>query len=228
MFDWCCSAIELPICYNCAVVAVQSLSCTSKTMRLIEVNPVVLGWRSTTYCIITSYIALRSKHRDKLVPLNHHHQVGYIHHFIVLHGHHIFLIIMYELYGVEFSGNSLKIRMMLGFLGLQYKQQISPPALKPLGENLLVVNPRGLVPVLVDGDTIVCESNAILVYLSLQMCSEDWDPLSDARQSDRVDLVCITDSLLWTNRFSWDIPVAYEVALGRSRNVVLSYLATPR
>ena len=88
---------------------------------------------------------------------------------------------MYELHGVEFSGNSLKIRMMLGFLGLQCKQ-ISP-ALKPPGENLLVVNPRGLLPVLVDGDTAVCESNAILVYLSLQMHSEH---VSDAR---RVNLV---------------------------------------
>jgi glutathione S-transferase len=137
---------------------------------------------------------------------------------------------MYELYGVEFSGNSLKIRMMLGFLGLQYKQ-ISP-ALKPPSEDLLTVNPRGLVPVLVDGDTVVCESNAILVYLSLQMRSEDWYPVSDARRCAKVTEWIsyanheVTDSLLWvriSNRFSWDIPVTYEVALERSRNV-LSYL----
>lgn len=122
--------------------------------------------------------------------------------------------------------------MMLGFLGLQYKQ-ISP-ALKPPGENLLVVNPRGLLPVLVDGDTVVCESNAILVYLSLQMHSEDWYHVSDARRYAKVTEWIsytnheVTDSLLWTNRFSWDIPVTYEVALGRSRNVVLSYLVTTR
>jgi len=36
-------------------------------------------------------------------------------------------------------------------------------------------------------------------------------------ESDRVDLVYKSR----TNRFSWDIPVTYEVALGRSRNVVL-------
>ncbi len=42
---------------------------------------------------------------------------------------------------------------------------------------LLQLNPLGQVPVLTDGDTVVRDSQAILVYLARRYGGEEWLPL---------------------------------------------------
>lgn len=42
--------------------------------------------------------------------------------------------------------------------------------------DFLALNPFGQVPVLVDGDTVVSDSNAILVYLARKLGRTDWAP----------------------------------------------------
>jgi len=133
-----------------------------------------------------------------------------------------------KLFSVEGSGNCLKARMLLSFLGVSDYELIAP-GLKPPSADLLAVNPLGQVPVLVDGSVVVRDSNAILVYLALSHRAESWYPVSDARRAAGVTQWLsyatseVNHALLWIrikNKFSWDIPVSYEEALQRGRTVL--------
>jgi len=89
------------------------------------------------------------------------------------------------LYDLDRSGNCYKVRLMLAMLGLDYtairtdtlKGETQTDAFKRL-------NPRGQIPVLVDGETLIWDSMAILVYLARRYGDEHWlpsDPLGEAR-----------------------------------------------
>ena len=84
---------------------------------------------------------------------------------------------MLKLYDYKISGNCYKARLMLWLLKL--KHEIIPVALEK-GEHkspkYLKLNPFGQVPVLVDGDIIVRDSQAILIYLAQQYNTDDWLP----------------------------------------------------
>ncbi|QFY43932.1 glutathione S-transferase family protein [Candidatus Methylospira mobilis] len=84
-----------------------------------------------------------------------------------------------KLYDMELSGNCYKIRLFCALLGLQYQ---SVAVDLTLGEHkqpaFLQLNPRGQVPVLDDGGTIVWDSLAILTYLARKYGNEPWLPLA--------------------------------------------------
>ena len=82
-----------------------------------------------------------------------------------------------KLYDFELSGNCHKVRMMLSLLDLEYekvgvdlrkKEQIRP--------EFAALNPLRKVPVLVDGDVVVRDSAAILVYLARRYGRDEWFP----------------------------------------------------
>lgn len=81
---------------------------------------------------------------------------------------------MIQLYGSPLSGNAHKIRMALGFLGLDF-EEIAVAALGRKTPDFLELNPLGQVPVLVEGDTVIRDSQAILVYLAALHRPGDWD-----------------------------------------------------
>lgn len=91
-----------------------------------------------------------------------------------------------KLYSHELSGNSYKARLLLSLLGLEY--ELVPVDLMQ-GEHrspeFLKVNPFGQVPVLVDGETVIRDAQAILVYLARRSQSEAWLP-TDAEGLSRV------------------------------------------
>lgn len=84
---------------------------------------------------------------------------------------------MLKLYDVTLSGNCHKARLMLSLLGLEH--ELVPVNLKE-GEHksptYLKLNPLGQVPVLVDGNVVIRDAQAILVYLAQRYGSEDWLP----------------------------------------------------
>lgn len=66
------------------------------------------------------------------------------------------------LYGLRLSGHSHRAELFLSLLGLPYRfVQALPPT-----PELRRLNPLGQVPVLTDGEVVVPDSNAILVYLA--------------------------------------------------------------
>ena len=94
---------------------------------------------------------------------------------------------MIKLYGHELSGNSYKVKLLLSLLGIEH-EWIKVDLLK--GEHkaseFQSLNPFGQVPVLVDGDTIIKDAQAILVYLARCYGSEQWLPLDAVSLSQVV------------------------------------------
>ncbi len=84
---------------------------------------------------------------------------------------------MLELFEFPLSGNSHKVRLFLSLLGLKYNSHILNGAEREQkSATHLVMNPFGQVPVLKDGDTIIRDSQAILVYLARAYGAEEWFP----------------------------------------------------
>lgn len=90
-----------------------------------------------------------------------------------------------KLYDFPLSGNCYKIRLMLSMLGLAYEKIptdiLAGDTLSPEFKQL---NPRAQIPVLADGDALIWDSMAILVYLARRYGDERWlphDPLAEAR-----------------------------------------------
>lgn len=84
---------------------------------------------------------------------------------------------MLELFEFGLSGNCHKVRIMLSLLGLDYKSQLLNGAEREQkSAAYLAMNPFGLVPVLKDGDKIIRDSQAILVYLARAYGAEHWFP----------------------------------------------------
>jgi glutathione S-transferase len=64
------------------------------------------------------------------------------------------------------STNPQKVRWALEELELEYERiEIDLFELANRAPSFLALNPRGTVPVLVDGDLVLCQSNAMLVHL---------------------------------------------------------------
>lgn len=93
---------------------------------------------------------------------------------------------MIQLYGHELSGNSYKVKLMLSLLGLNY-EWLQVDLLKGAHKQpeFLALNPFGQVPVLVDGDIVLADAQAILVYLARRYGGESWLPL-EAESMSRV------------------------------------------
>ncbi|WP_245688472.1 glutathione S-transferase family protein [Vibrio sonorensis] len=74
---------------------------------------------------------------------------------------------MIKLYWHPLSGHAHRVHMLLSFLNLEYELvTVDLPAGEHRQAEFLALNPFGQVPVLVDGDTVIADSNAILVYLA--------------------------------------------------------------
>ncbi|MBD2307593.1 glutathione S-transferase family protein [Chroococcidiopsis sp. FACHB-1243] len=85
---------------------------------------------------------------------------------------------MMQLYDFVLSGNCHKVRLLLSMLNLDYESvPVNLKAGEHKTERFLQLNPCGQVPVLADGDVILRDSQAILVYLARCYGGEDWFPL---------------------------------------------------
>lgn len=93
---------------------------------------------------------------------------------------------MKTLYDMELSGNCYKVRLFMALLGEAYRQvSVDLRGGENRRETFLALNPRGEVPVLVDNDQVIWDSNAILVYLASGENAANWYP-DDALSRARV------------------------------------------
>jgi len=68
------------------------------------------------------------------------------------------------LYGTPTSGHSHRVELLLEMLELPYVYSLAPADVRR-SEAFLRLNPLGQIPVLTDDDLVLCDSNAILLYL---------------------------------------------------------------
>ena len=80
------------------------------------------------------------------------------------------------LHGTGLSGHTHRVGLMLNALGLGYRFVEAPAAVRA-SPAFLALNPLGQIPVLEDGDVILADSNAILVYLARRYAPDSaWLP----------------------------------------------------
>lgn len=84
---------------------------------------------------------------------------------------------MLKLYDLDVSGNCYKARLLLSMLHLEYERvPVNLATGEHLTEKFMKLNPRSEIPVLVDGETVIWDSHAILVYLARRYDSGTWLP----------------------------------------------------
>lgn len=82
-----------------------------------------------------------------------------------------------KLYHYPLSGHSQRVRLFLSLIGVEAElAQVDLGSGEHRAAPFLALNRFGQVPVLEDGDTIVSDSNAILVYLAKKYERSDWLP----------------------------------------------------
>lgn len=89
-----------------------------------------------------------------------------------------------KLYYHPLSGHSHRARLFLSLLGIEHQViEVDLAAAEHKSAEFLKMNRFGQVPVLVDGDTTLADSNAILVYLARKHGDAQWLPLAPAQEA---------------------------------------------
>lgn len=91
-----------------------------------------------------------------------------------------------KLFHMALSGHAHRARLFLSLVGADCEiVEVDLAAGAHKTPDFLLLNPFGQVPVLVDGDVVVPDSNAILVYVAKTLGRTDWLP-EDALAAARV------------------------------------------
>ena len=94
---------------------------------------------------------------------------------------------MMKLYDYILSPSCYKVRLMAALtgVGLDLRAVDFHPGLEHRGPELLALNPAGSIPILQDGDLLLTESSAMLVYLAAK-AGPGWLAGSDPEEAARV------------------------------------------
>ena len=107
---------------------------------------------------------------------------------------------MITLYDMPLALNCYKVRLLLSLLGVEYRRE---PIDLLEGEHktpeFLAINPFGQLPVLREGEIVLRDSQAILVWVARKYGNDSWMP-SDPDQEALVN--------------AWLSAAAYEIRLG--------------
>ncbi len=89
-----------------------------------------------------------------------------------------------KLYYHPLSGHSHRAHLFLSLLGVEHELvEVDLMKAEHKSAEFLALNRFGQVPVLADGDTVVADSNAILVYLARKLNRTDWLPQTPAGEA---------------------------------------------
>ena len=125
-----------------------------------------------------------------------------------------------KLYDLELSGNCYKVRLFLAFLGLDYEQvPVDFMAGEHKSPDYLARNPFGEIPVLVDGDLVLRDSQAILVYLARKHGGEEWLPTSPEGMAQVMQWLMVAENEVarGPNDARLHDKFAYELDVGKAR-----------
>ena len=99
------------------------------------------------------------------------------------------------LYDLELSGNCYKVRL---FLSLTQTPYTLVPVDFMAGEHknasMRAMNPFGEIPVLVDGELVLRDSQAILVYLARKFGGEGWLPTEAGSMAQVVQWLMVAEN----------------------------------
>ena len=90
------------------------------------------------------------------------------------------------------SGNSYKLRVLLALLDVDYEEvMVNFRAHEHKHPDYLKINPRGQVPSIVDGDSVLWDSAACLVYIARKFGGEQWLPSAPGPMAEVMNWVAL-------------------------------------
>jgi glutathione S-transferase len=118
-----------------------------------------------------------------------------------------------RLYQIPFSHNCVKVRKALDLKGLEYETVDVPP---PFRRRVKRVSGQPLVPTLVDGERVIADSTAILLYLEERYPERPLLPEDDAERAECLILEEWADSAFMelTRRMAYWTITSSPAALG--------------
>ncbi|MGE0486906.1 MAG: glutathione S-transferase family protein [Gammaproteobacteria bacterium] len=117
-----------------------------------------------------------------------------------------------QLYTHEESGNSYKVRLLVSFLGIAVEERrVDLMTDEQHGAEFLALNPRGEVPVLVDGDLVLADSAAILVYLAGKHPGGGWWSEEPDEQAEIVQWLAFAASWVQYGVFTARAVVSFGI-----------------
>ncbi len=97
------------------------------------------------------------------------------------------------LFRFALSGNAHRVELFLSLLGVDYKSvDVDLAGGEQRKPGFLKLNPEGKVPVLVDGDAVITESTAILIYLAEKYDTGTWLPHGPKGRADVQRWLAVT------------------------------------
>jgi glutathione S-transferase len=91
-----------------------------------------------------------------------------------------------RLYRFALSGHCHRVELLLSLLDLPIERiDVSLPTREQKSPAFLALNAFGQVPVIVDGEKVLADSNAILVYLALEYGGARWQAESSAEAAEQ-------------------------------------------
>ncbi|MBW4663643.1 MAG: glutathione S-transferase family protein [Chroococcus sp. CMT-3BRIN-NPC107] len=134
---------------------------------------------------------------------------------------------MLKLYDLNLSGNCYKVRLMLSLLRLEHELvAVNLQAGEHKSSTFLKLNPFGQVPILIDGDVIIRDSQAILVYLARRYGGEDWLPVEAEEMAKVVQWLSTTANEIQQGiaasrlHFIFNAPIDLELAQNKAYKVL--------
>ncbi len=126
-----------------------------------------------------------------------------------------------KLYESPISGHAHRARVFLHLLGVPFESIVvdlrGGEHRKP---DFLALNPLGQIPVLEDGDTVVRDSTAILVYLAMRYDSDGtWLPREPERAAQVQSWLSVSSRELWAGPSSARLVKLFGAKIDHERAV---------
>lgn len=102
---------------------------------------------------------------------------------------------MAKLYNLDLSGNCYKVRLLCAILGVPLELvpvDIAAGAHKQ--SPLIDMNPLGQIPIFTDGDVVLRDSQAILIYIARKWGGETWLPIDAASMADVAQWLMVAEN----------------------------------
>ena len=91
------------------------------------------------------------------------------------------------------SGNAYKVKVLLSLLQVPHEEiMVDFRTRRHKAPEHLALNPRGQVPVLVDGDLVLWDSSACMVYLARKYGGEHWLPTPPEQMAEVMNWVAFS------------------------------------
>ncbi|MEM7465476.1 MAG: glutathione S-transferase family protein [Pseudomonadota bacterium] len=117
-----------------------------------------------------------------------------------------------KLYSHDESGNSYKVRLLMSFLDADYEViNVDLMADEQHQSEYLAVNPRGEVPALKDGDVLLRDSAAILVYVASRHGGAPWWSEEPAEQAEITEWLAFAASWVQYGVFTARAVVSFGI-----------------